>query len=398
MKRTFIIATLLAVALSSTAQDDNGRRRRNRERAETPIEMAQGERANTNGMLWADTNGKHINAHGGNIIKYKDCYYWYGENRPYRGFTTEVGVSVYSSTDLKTWKDEGVALAVSEEKGHDIERGCIMERPKVIYNEKTGKFVMLFHLELKGRGYEAARVAFAESDSPTGPFKFLRSQRIHAGKWPFNMKKKEIKLAQTHNADDWKDWWTPDWRKATEEGMYLWRDMKSGQMSRDMTVYIDDDDKAYHITSSQENLTLLISELTPDYLDYTGKYIMVAPGGQNEAPTILKHNGTYWMICSGCTGWAPNEARMFTAKNIWGPWTQVATPFTDANGKGFKDSGAKKTFAAQGTYILEPTPCNYIFMADIWNPDHLSNSLHLWLPIQFDAQGTPVIPWTERWY
>jgi hypothetical protein len=44
-----------------------------------------------------------------------------------------------------------------------------MERPKVIYNEKTGKFVMWFHLELKGQGYKAARSALAVSDNVTGP-------------------------------------------------------------------------------------------------------------------------------------------------------------------------------------------------------------------------------------
>ena len=123
--------------------------------------------AQQNGDLWMAVEGKHINAHGGNIIKYGDKYYWYGENRPYRGFTTEAGVGVYSSTDLRNWKNEGIALAVSEEPGHDIERGCIMERPKVLYNAKTQKFVMLFHLELKGRGYDAARVASAVSDSPS---------------------------------------------------------------------------------------------------------------------------------------------------------------------------------------------------------------------------------------
>lgn len=363
---------------------------------------------NINGELWMDTDGNHINAHGGNIIKYKEKYYWYGENRPERGGTTEAGISAYSSTDLVTWKNEGVVLSVSEEKGSDIERGCIMERPKVVYNEKTKKFVMLFHLELKGRGYAAARVAFAVSDTPEGPFTFLRSQRIHAGKWPYNMSKKEIEKAKSHDASKWKDWWTPDWRKATAEGMYLWRDMKGGQMSRDMTVFIDDNGKAYHITSSQENLTLLISELTEDFLDYTGKYVMVAPGGQNEAPTILKRNGIYWLICSGCTGWAPNEARMFSAKSIWGPWKQHPSPFTDVcsdpkdatntiTNKGYQDMGAVKTFGAQGTYIIEPTPGNYIFMADIWKPKNLRNSLHLWLPIHFDNDGTPVIPWSEAW-
>lgn len=353
--------------------------------------------AQLNGQLWMDTDGHHINAHGGNIIQYGDTYYWYGENRPYRGFTTEAGVGVYSSKDLKTWKNEGIALAVSEEAGHDIERGCIMERPKVLYNEKTKKFVMLFHLELKGRGYDAARVAFAESDSPTGPFRFIRSTRVNAGKWPFNMDKKAQQAAQKTDASKWKDnWWTPAWHKEVEKGMYLWRDFTGGQMSRDMTLYVDTDGKVYHITSSQENLTLLVSELTDDYLDFTGKYTMVAPGGQNEAPCIFQHDGTYWLICSGCTGWAPNEARMFSAPSIWGPWTQHPSPFVGV-ATGYHDMPANKTFGAQGTYIREMDG-KTIFMADIWNERHLSQSLHLWLPIEFGPDGVPVIRWTDRWW
>lgn len=359
--------------------------------------------AQRNGELWLDNNGRHINAHGGNIIKYGDKFYWYGENRPYRGFTTEVGVEVYSSTDLKSWTDEGVALAVSEEAGHDIERGCIMERPKVVYNAKTKKFVMLFHLELKGRGYEAARVAFAQSDSPVGPFKFIRSLRTNAGKWPFDMNKAQIKAAMKTDASAWKNWWTPEWRAETEKGMYCWRDIQGGQMSRDMTVFIDDNGKAYHITSSQENLTLHVNELTDDYLDFTGKYNMICPGGQNEAPCIMKRNGKYWLICSGCTGWAPNEARMFVSKSIWGPWKQLSSPFQGANAS-YENFPANKTFGAQGTYILDLkalgmsgfcSTSDYIFMADIWNPAHLSQSLHLWLPIKFASDGTPIIEWTE---
>ena len=130
------------------------------------------------GQEWPDNKGEHINAHGGGLLFDGGKYYWYGENRPARGFTTEVGVEVYSSTDLVNWTDEGVALAVSEKAGSPIERGCIMERPKVVRNPKTGKYVMLFHLELKGQGYAAARVGFAESDSPTGPFRFIRSLTI----------------------------------------------------------------------------------------------------------------------------------------------------------------------------------------------------------------------------
>ena len=112
--------------------------------------------------------------------------------------------------------------------------------------------------------------------------------------------------------------WTPEWLELIRRGLYTKRDLQGGQMSRDMTIYVDDDGKAYHIYSSEENLTLQIAELTDDYTAHSGRYVRVAPAGHNEAPAIFKHKGTYWMITSGCTGWDPNEARMFSAENIMG--------------------------------------------------------------------------------
>ena len=243
------------------------------------------------GKVWHDAEGRVINAHGGGVLWHEGRYYWYGENRPARGFTTEVGVGVYSSSDLVHWTDEGVALAVSGRQGSPIERGCIMERPKVVYNARTGKFVMLFHLELKGQGYAAARVGFAEADSPVGPFRFIRSLRPNAGKWPSDFSRRDIRRAKRLKESDYTEWWTPEWRKAVADGLLLARDVPGGQMSRDMTVFVDDDGKAYHIFSAEENLTLNIAELTDDYLDYTGRFVRVAPGGQNEAPTIFKRGG-----------------------------------------------------------------------------------------------------------
>ncbi len=350
------------------------------------------ESAFVNGQPWPDVAGRHINAHGGCVIQHDGNYYWYGEQRPDRGYTMDGGIAVYSSTDLRHWTDCGLALRTSPEVGSDIERGCIMERPKVLWNERTRRFVMLFHLELKGRGYEAARVAFAESESPTGPFRFVRSTRLHAQTWPLNMSAADIEAAKQTDASAWKEWWTPEWRAEVEKGMYLWRDFESGQMSRDQTVFTDNDGRAYHITSSQENLTLLISELTDDYLGFTGRYVMVAPGGQNEAPCLFRQGDDYWLICSGCTGWAPNEARMFKAKSIWGPWTQLPSPFQGV-ATGFFNMPANKTFGAQGNFITRLNG-QLLFMADIWNPRHLARSLHIWLPIHFNDEGTPVIPWT----
>ena len=55
------------------------------------------------------------------------------------------------------------------------------------------------------------------------------------------------------------------------------------------------------------------------------------PGGHNEAPAIFKKGNMFWMITSGCTGWIPNEARMFSASSIWGPWEQYPNPCRGQN-------------------------------------------------------------------
>ena len=90
----------------------------------------------TPGEMWKDNNGQLINAHGGGILFDKGIYYWYGEHKisGENGNAAQVGVHVYSSTDLYNWKDEGIALKVNEiDSLSDIAKGCILERPKVIY-------------------------------------------------------------------------------------------------------------------------------------------------------------------------------------------------------------------------------------------------------------------------
>lgn len=344
----------------------------------------------TDGGEWKDNNGVHINAHGGNIIYHKGTYYWYGESRS-TDFTS-LGVSCYTSKNLKEWANHGLVLPVSDEVGSDIERGCIIERPKVVYNSKTKTFVMWFHLELKGRGYEAARFAVATAKTPIGPFQFIRSSRANAGIYPVGFCLADTAdLKQQLLLPEMAQWWTPEWRRQIERGMFMMRDIEGGQMSRDMTLFVDDDGKAYHIFSSEDNLTLHVAQLTDDYLHHNGSFVRVAPGGQNEAPTIFKKDGTYWMIASGCTGWDPNAARLFKAKNIYGPWEQLPNPC--------RGEGADRTFGSQGTYIYKVGKeaqkkmfggAEYVFMADIWIPSRLCDSRHLWIPIVFE-NGLPVL-------
>ena len=59
--------------------------------------------------------------------------------------------------DLLTWKNEGLALRVISDTSSLLQPGCVIERPKVIFNKKTGKFVMWFHHELKGTGVHGQR-------------------------------------------------------------------------------------------------------------------------------------------------------------------------------------------------------------------------------------------------
>lgn len=340
------------------------------------------------GEVWKDTDGNMINAHGGGVLYHQGTYYWYGEHRPSSGFTTEVGVTCYSSKDLLNWKYERVALAVSEEQGNVIQRGCIMERPKVIYNQKTGKYVMWFHLELKGKGYEAAQAGVAVSDTPEGPYQLVNNGRINPGIYPANMTEKERNAK--FDFGKYKEWWTPQWNKAIEKGLFVKRDLEGGQMSRDMTLFVDDDGKAYHVYSSEDNLTLQIAELNEDYLGHSGKYIRLFPAGHNEAPAILKKDGKYWMITSGCTGWKPNKARLFTATSMLGEWKQLPNPCVG------KD--ADITFGGQSTYILSlPENNKYIFMADKWYPEDLADSRYIWLPIQFNEKGIPFVEWKDKW-
>jgi beta-xylosidase len=344
----------------------------------------------TPGEIWPDNKGIHINAHGGGILKSGKTYFWYGEHKTEGrgGNVAKVGVHCYSSKDLYNWKDEGIVLAVSDDPQSEIVSGCVIERPKVIYNKKTRKYVMWFHLELKGQGYKAAKTGVAVADSPTGPFKYLKAVNPNAGQWPQNFTEEQKQMQFTEKLKDWSE----EWKTAVAKGMFVKRDFEKGQMARDMTLFVDDDGKAYHIHASEENLTLHISELNAEYTDFTDQYVTVAPAGHNEAPAIFKYKGKYWMITSGCTGWTPNAARSFVADRIFGPWTALGNPCRGS------EKEINTTFESQSTFILENPKQSgqFIFMADRWRPANAIDGRYIWLPIEFE-QEKPVVKWFPEW-
>lgn len=344
----------------------------------------------TPGEVWPDNTGTHINAHGGGILTVGDTYYWFGEHKTEgeEGNTALVGVHCYSSKDLYNWEDKGIALSVVDnDPNHSIAKGCILERPKVIYNKKNNNYVMWFHLEPKGAGYTGALSGIAVSDTPTGPYTFIKAIRPNAGYWPTNV----LDIHQSDHIPSQGQRFSGGELPAHPDSLnILGRDMPGGQMARDMNLFVDDDGKAYHIYSSEENSTLHISLLNEDYTDCSGVYARFFPGRFMEAPAMFKKEGQYYLIMSGCTGWAPNAGRSAVAPSIWGPWEELENPFVG--------NDANLSFHSQSTYVL-PVPGStdrFIYMGDRWTPKTPIDGRYIWLPITFKDKQ-PTIQWQDSW-
>ena len=304
------------------------------------------------GEIWNDTKGNPINAHGGGILYHEGTYYWYGEYKSgktrvlpeqnWECYRTDVsGVSCYSSKNLVNWKFEGLVLkATPDDADSDLHPSNVLERPKVIYNKKTGKFVMWMHID--SADYSKACAGVAISDTPAGEFKYLGSHRPH------------------------------------------------NSMSRDQTVFADDDGRAYQIFSSEDNATLYISELTDDYLGHKGPYTRNFINKFREAPAVFKRGNKFYLITSGCSAWDPNKAEYAVADSLMGEWTVMSNP---CQGK-----DADKTFYGQSTYVLPiaDKPDAFIAMFDKWEKTDLEKSGYIWLPVMFDKEKM-TIRWRDNW-
>jgi beta-galactosidase len=278
-------------------------------------------------------------------------FYWYGENKDtttsFPGLRTEViGISCYSSRDLMNWEYHGVVLpAEKKDTSHAMHTSKVAERPKVVYNERTGKYVMWLHID--NARYLKAHVGVAVADHPTGPFRFIDSFR------------------------------------------------PLGFQSRDMTVFKDDDGKGFLIYGSGWHDKIVIAEMSEDYLSLSGTYTThlhtSGPPQGREAPAMFKRKGKYYLITSGTTGWFTNPARYDVAEDIHGPYTNLGNPCVGMY--------ADQTFIAQSTYVLkvEGIADAYMFMADRWIPTDLKNSRYIWLPIQFTSGDSLEIRWTDGW-
>jgi len=332
------------------------------------------------GETWYDTDGVPIEAHAGGILFRDGLFYWYGEHHA-EGFYNKTGICCYSSADLVNWKNEGVVLprdsfpvkyrAYSE--GEAVPKGCpndgVAERPKVIYNEATGKYVMWIHMD--ANGYTEAEAGVAVSDSPTGPFRYLKSFRPVKYEYP--------------GMDEW----------ANKD---LLKERERGNTYRDMALFVDDDKKGYVIYASETNATLYIVRLNDDYTDVEKPLVKgknwdrALSYGNREAPAPFKHKGKYYMITSGLTGWTPNPAEYHVADNMLGPWTTLGDPCVGPN--------SHTTFFSQSTYVLPVAgkpEGSFIFMADRWDGYQLENSRFVWLPFVMGETSEIRLEYFSEW-
>ena len=288
----------------------------------------------TNATQFRDTSGAVVHAHGGGILKVGDYFYWFGESR--NADSSFKAVSIYRSRDLATWEFRGNAL--TQASSAELASANI-ERPKVMYDRATGQFVMWMHKETAS-DYSQARAAVATSSTVDGAYSYRGSFR------PL--------------------------------GQY---------MSRDLTVFTDDDGSGYLISAANENYDLNVYRLTADF---TGVSSLVRswPGGHREAPALFKRNGVYFMLTSAATGWSPNQQKYSSATALTGPWS------------GWQNVGDGTGFGSQTTYVLPvqgSQTTSYLYLGDRWGPGFgaaYADSQYVWLPLRFPTSTTLAMDWS----
>ncbi len=289
-----------------------------------------------NATQFNDPNGNPVQAHGGGVVKVGEYYYWFGENR--NADNTFRYVSAYRSSDLKTWEFRKNVL--SQATDPELQSANI-ERPKVMYNAATGQFVMWMHKE-NSSDYGEARAAVATS--------------------------------------------------STVDGDYTWHGSfrPQGEMSRDITTFVDTDGTGYMISAANENRDLHIYRLTADYTAIQSQVQNLWAGSSREAPAMFKRNGVYFLLTSGATGWAPNQQKYGTATSVTGSWS------------GLKDIGDNTTFRTQTAYVLTvqgTKGTSYLYMGDRWGNSMgktVNDSQYVWLPLKFPTKTTMTMEYSPK--
>lgn len=288
----------------------------------------------TNGTIWRDTDGNVLHAHGGYIIKHGGVYYWYGENRLENFY-----VDCYCSEDLVNWTFRNHVLTADSRTENSRVRADLrlrneeggkvnIERPKVLYDRKAGRFVMWMHYE-NGKDYHCAAAAVATCDTPDGDFVY------HGSFNPY------------------------------------------GEMSRDCTLF-EDGEKAYFLSASRDNADMHMYLLQEDLMNVERLAASFWQGEYREAPALVKKDDFYYIFSSFCTGWAPNQGKYARTDCL-------------EKGFGLqKEIGDETTYRSQPAFILKvegSETTSYIYVGDRWDGKDYHNSRYVWFPLEFGEDG-----------
>lgn len=274
-----------------------------------------------NGQMWMTNDNISVQAHAPGFLRVGDIWYMCGEDRS--GWWNP-DVNLYSSTDLVHWKFENKIVkngVTTPELGH----GRFIERPKLLYNEKTGKYVVWCHYE-QGN-YGASEAACFECDSVNGNYHYVWSGR------PLNVK------------------------------------------SRDCNVFQDNDGAAYFISTTNENRDLGLFRLSEDYHGAVEHTVLFAGNGR-EAPAIVRVGDRYFMLNSACSGWEPNQCKMSHTTKLTSGWSGLA----NVGNYYAYDTQAAAILTIKGTKTT-----TYLYVGERWQDPGLPESKTIIFPISFDG-------------
>ena len=339
------------------------------------------------GQVWLDTDGKPIHAHGGSLMYWDGCYYWYGENKEFSDGVNGIwhwGVRCYRSEDLYNWEDLGLIIPPNtEDPSSSLHPTAKMDRPHILYNAKTKKFVCWLKVMEFKEGMQGETVLIA--DNLTGPYTIVKE-----GLLPCNMSGGDFDLV------------------AAEDG------------------------KGYYYFERPHS-ELICAELTEDYTDVTGHYSTHFPQPYppyvREAPAHFLRNGKHYLITSGTTGYLPNPSEVAIADTWHGPFAILGDPhpadksrtsFHSQVSSVFKVPGKKDLYiACADRWLPHGTDVPYAMyekaFADAFGPNidedtkkaafelitklethNTQGATYVWLPIRFDGEMA-YLDWHDEW-